>query len=48
MKSIHWFGVIHWDLKPENFVFDENKKIKIIDFGTATLIKNDLNKEYLE
>ncbi|KAG9389828.1 Protein kinase domain [Carpediemonas membranifera] len=31
--------VIHRDLKPENLLLDENKNIKIIDFGLSNMIK---------
>ncbi len=39
----HKKGIVHRDLKLENFVFkDENKTwVKIIDFGVAGLIKED-------
>ncbi len=31
------YGIVHRDLKPENIIYDQNnRKIKIIDFGFAT------------
>ncbi|OHT05995.1 CAMK family protein kinase [Tritrichomonas foetus] len=35
LKYIHSQSVIHRDIKPENILIDENKNIKIIDFGLA-------------
>ena len=33
--TIHHANMIHRDLKPENIFMDENKNIKIGDFGLA-------------
>lgn len=38
VEYMHNRGVIHRDLKPENVLLDENKHIKITDFGTAKLL----------
>jgi 3-phosphoinositide dependent protein kinase-1 len=35
---MHSRGVIHRDLKPENLLLDENRHIKVTDFGTAKLL----------
>lgn len=38
----HKYGIVHRDLKPENILFQskkENSPIKMIDFGTSSLIK---------
>lgn len=38
IEYMHSKGVIHRDLKPENVLLDENKHIKITDFGTAKML----------
>jgi serine/threonine protein kinase len=43
LNNLHKTGLIHQDIKPDNFVFDkENNKFKLIDFGLSkSYIKND-------
>ena len=43
IEYIHSKGVVHRDLKPENLLLDENKVLKIIDFG----LSNYYNGTYL-
>ncbi|KIX03267.1 uncharacterized protein Z518_06819 [Rhinocladiella mackenziei CBS 650.93] len=38
IEYMHSRGVIHRDLKPENLLLDENRHIKVTDFGTAKLL----------
>lgn len=35
VETAHQHGIIHRDLKPQNILIDENKNIKITDFGIA-------------
>ena len=39
---LHKKGFIHRDLKPENICIDENKLIKVIDFGTCKDCQNEM------
>ena len=39
IEYIHKLGIVHRDLKPENILLDDNKNIKIIDFGLSNLYK---------
>jgi serine/threonine protein kinase len=35
LKDFHSLGFVHCDIKPDNIMFDQNKKPKIIDVGLA-------------
>jgi 5'-AMP-activated protein kinase catalytic alpha subunit len=39
IEYIHKNGIVHRDLKPENLLFDQNKQIKIVDFGLSNQYK---------
>ncbi|KAI9095817.1 kinase-like domain-containing protein [Phlyctochytrium arcticum] len=36
IEEVHKLGVIHRDIKPDNFLFDVDGHIKVTDFGLAT------------
>ncbi|MDN3403272.1 MULTISPECIES: protein kinase [unclassified Pseudoalteromonas] len=40
VAEIHFNGLVHGDIKPENILCDDNLKIKLLDFGSATDVKN--------
>lgn len=44
LHTLHTIGLVHCDLKPENILFaDFNEcKIKVIDFGSACFVTDDL------
>lgn len=44
LAHAHEVGVIHKDIKGQNILIDENKDIKITDFGIADIIEDDMTK----
>ena len=45
VKIIHDLGYLHLDIKPENFLINDNNQVKIIDFGFIK--KNGYKTDYL-
>jgi serine/threonine-protein kinase Chk1 len=48
MEYLHSKGVAHRDLKPENILLDTEDKLKISDFGLATVFKHEGKERKLE
>lgn len=41
MQYIHTKNIIHWDIKLDNLLLDQEGKIKIADFGVSKLVKQN-------
>lgn len=43
LKYLHKYNLVHWDLKPENIIYDsKSKKIKLIDFGLSSYFNDKI------
>lgn len=41
VKHVHLQGVVHHDIKRENFMYDENQQISLSDFGLCELVNSE-------
>ncbi|KAK8734943.1 hypothetical protein OTU49_005738 [Cherax quadricarinatus] len=48
VEYLHVRGVAHRDIKPENLLLDENDRLKITDFGMATLFRHQGKERELD
>lgn len=44
LDHAHTRGVVHKDIKSQNILLDENKNVKITDFGIADIMDDDMTK----
>lgn len=45
LKNCHKLCVLHRDLKPDNFMFNHNNELILLDFGLATFINSEAHQE---
>lgn len=44
---LHQYGVIHKDISPENIQIVQNKFVKLIDFGAASIYNQNVSKPFI-
>lgn len=44
---LHQYGVIHKDISPENIQIVQNKYVKLIDFGAASIFNMNIQKPFI-
>jgi serine/threonine protein kinase len=44
----HQRGILHRDLKPENLMLNQDSVLKIVDFGTAMMVRTKTASEFIE
>ena len=45
LESVHSLFVIHRDIKPDNFMFDGNGELFLLDFGLSTFVEENKSDE---
>lgn len=48
LKAVHGNGVVHCDLKPENFMYDKNDNVRLADFGVSHVLPDGQERMKLE
>jgi serine/threonine protein kinase len=44
---LHQYGIIHKDISPENIIVVQNKYVKLIDFGAASIFTQNVIKPFI-
>lgn len=47
LLALHQYGVIHKDISPENIQIVQNREVKLMDFGAASLYNKSVTKPYI-
>ncbi len=47
LLTLHQYGVIHKDISPENIQIVQNREVKLIDFGAASIYNRSVQKPYI-
>jgi serine/threonine protein kinase len=45
LESIHSLFVVHRDIKPDNFMFDSNGELFLLDFGLSAFVEENKSNE---